>query len=244
MRLGNLLHFVAFFKEVLYRGVSILGPDHWGLLSIYNLFHYLISVGFHWWCNFRGSFIIRIDIVHVKVEARSVLTSTASRILNRDSCLPDLLNTTERVGAWGQHCFTLKGGIHFSLILLVFMPAQIWTIIVCSMMLLLIAFLILHDNYRVWNGNLFPSDVRIDPSLDRDTGAQSSRVRWRWHQPRCRVLHLLNLLQGHDRGVLLTALPRVEKGTGALPFTGCLTPYELLFEIQVSDGLWDAFTLR
>ena len=181
--------------------------------------------------------------MHVKVEARSVLTSTSSRIFNWDSCLPDLLNTTERVGAWGQHCFTLKGGIHFSLILLVFMPAQIWTIIVCSMMLLLIAFLILHDNYRVWNGNLFPSDVRIDPSLDRDTGAQSCRVWWWWHQPcRC-VLHLLYLLQSHDRGVLLTALPRVEKGTGALPFTGCLTPYELLFEVLVSYYLWDVFTL-
>ena len=109
-------------------------------------------------------------------------------------------------------------------------------------MLLLITFLILHHNYWVWNGNMFPSYMRVNPSLDWDTGAQSCRVRRRWHQPCCHVLHLLNLFQRYDRGVLLTALPRVEKGTGALPFTRGFTPYELLLEILVSYGLWNAFT--
>ena len=110
-------------------------------------------------------------------------------------------------------------------------------------MLLLITFLILQNNNRVWNGNLFPSDMRIDPSFYWYTGTQSFRARWRWHQPCCRVLHLLYLLQCHDLGFLLTALPRIEKGTGALPFTRCLTPYELLFEILVSECLWYAFFL-
>ena len=100
-RLGNLPLFEAFFNKFLYRRVPVLDPEHWGLLSIYNFFHYLISVGLRCRCDFRSSLKVQIDIVHVKVEVLSVLTSTASRIFNWDSCFPDLLNTTERVGAWG-----------------------------------------------------------------------------------------------------------------------------------------------
>ena len=99
-RLGSLLYLVVFFKEFLYWSVPILGPNHWGLFTIYHFFNYLISVGLHWRCDFRSSLIVCIDIVHVKIETCSILTSAAPSIFNRDSCSPDLLDATEWIYTW------------------------------------------------------------------------------------------------------------------------------------------------